>query len=183
MPKIVADKSEWVKLGFELFAKHGISGVVVDNLAKILKCNRSSFYWHFNTKEVFIVEILKYWIAIDTTDIIALTEKATSAREKFKLLIEASFKSDPHIDFIFHLKRYAINRKDIQKIIDKIDAQRINFVISLLKEIGYSEGDAIAKGHLFYKYLIGYHEMNKYKTQADDYVENVYTDLRHFISI
>ncbi|WP_421895787.1 TetR/AcrR family transcriptional regulator [Marinoscillum sp.] len=183
MPKIVADRIDWIKLGFILFAKDGISGIVVDKMANKLKCNRSSFYWHFDSKEKFIDKILTYWIETDTNQIIEQTQKMSTAEEKFKVLIAITFKSDPNIDFIFHLKRYAIRRKDIQKTIDEIDEQRISFVSSMLEDLGYSEGEALTKAKIFYKYLIGYHEMIKYKKQHKNYVADVYHELKHFINI
>ncbi len=183
MPKIVAERVAWIKLGFELFAKHGVSGIVVDKIAKKLSSNRSSFYWHFHSKDNFIDEILKYWIETDTNQIIEKTQKMRTVEEKFKVLIKEIFKSDPHIDFIFHLKRYAIRRKDIQKTIDEIDEQRIGFVISMLKDLQYSEKEALIRAKIFYKYLIGHHEMIKNKKQDKNYVEVVYHELKCFIDL
>lgn len=183
MPKIVAERKAWIKLGFELFAKQGISGIVVDKIAKQLSCNRSSFYWHFNSKSNFIDEILKYWIETDTNQIIEHTQKMSTIEEKFKVLIKEAFKSDPNVDFIFHLKRYAIKRKDIQKTIDEIDGHRISYVSSMLKELNYSEEEALSKAKIFYKYLIGYHEMIKYKKQNKNYIDDVYHELKYFIDL
>ena len=183
MPKIVAEKEDWIKLGFESFASHGASAIVVDKMASKLKCNRSSFYWHFSSKENFIDEILNYWIDADTNQIIAQVERGRNPKEKFRLLVKITFKADPYIDFIFHLKRYAIKRKDIQKIIDDIDDQRIAYVAALLEENGYEKEEALIKAGLFYKYLIGYHEMIKYKKQPRNYVEGVFQELNHFIEL
>lgn len=181
MPKIVADKIEWIELGFKLFAEQGISGVVVEKMAEKLKCNRSSFYWHFNSKEEFIHQIVNIWIERDTNEIITLTEKAESPEKKFKKLVEVVFKEDPYIDFIFHLKRYAQKNKEIQDIIDEIDTRRISYVFSLLKDLGHTEAESKIKAQIFYKYLIGYHEMIRYKKQNKNYVEQVYEEIRHFL--
>lgn len=181
MPKIVADKSEWIKLGFELFAEQGISGVVVEKMAERLKCNRSSFYWHFNSKKEFIYQIINTWIESDTNEIITLTERVESPENKLKTLVEVVFKEDPYIDFVFHLKRYALKNKNIQKIIDEIDHRRISYVFSILKDLGLTEAESSIKAQIFYKYLIGYHEMIRYKKQDKNYVEQVYEELKHFL--
>lgn len=183
MPKIVADKIEWIKLGFELFAEYGISGVIVGKMSERLKCNRSSFYWHFNSKKEFVFQIISMWIERDTNEIIALTEKVESPEKKFRKLVEVVFKEDPYIDFIFHLKRYALKNKEIQDIIDGIDSRRINYVFSLLKDLGHTEAESNIKAQIFYKYLIGYHEMIRYKKQDNNYVEHVYEEIKHFLSI
>lgn len=183
MPKIVAQKSEWVKLGFELFAKHGTAGLVVDKIASSLKCNRSSFYWHFNSKKEFIREIINYWMEVDTEQIISLTEGSYSPKEKFKKLVHIVFKADPYMDFVFYIKRLALQEEYVQDIIDQIDHRRISYVSSILMELGYPERESNKKAHLFYKYLIGYHEMIKYKKQSKSYVKEVYEDLGQFISL
>ncbi len=183
MPKIVAEKTAWIKLGFELFARHGAVGIVVDKMAGTLKCNRSSFYWHFKSKKEFINEIISYWTEADTEQIIVMTEKAGSPKQKFKNLVEVVFKKDPYMDFVFHIKRYATRENEIQRIIDEIDQRRINYVSSILVDLGYSERESDIKARLFYKYLIGYHEMLRYKPQTTNYVKEVCKELRQFISI
>ena len=53
MPKIIAKKEDWIILGYKLFSKKGISGIVVEKMALKLSVNKSSFYWHFKTKKDF----------------------------------------------------------------------------------------------------------------------------------
>ena len=183
MPKIVAEKIEWVKLGFGLFAKHGEAGIVVDKMVRILKCNRSSFYWHFTSKTEFINEIIDFWIELDTEQIIALTEKSGTPEAKFKALVKAVFREDPQMDFVFHIKRYARKDKTIQQRIDAVDQRRIDYTASLLEGLGHPMEAAAAKAEIFYKYLIGHHEMLRYKKQSVQYVDQVYEDLKHFITL
>ncbi len=182
MPKIIATKEDWIKLGYKLFAEQGISGIVIENMAKKLKVNKSSFYWHFKTKKEFIDEIVSYWVSSDTVQIIEATDVQTSAKGKFDTLVKLAFKKEPYLDFIFFLKRYAKKDKKMQKLIDDIDHQRIAYTKNILLEMKFSKSDAQAKAVLFYKYLIGYHEMLRYKTQSPDYVKEVKKELKQFIN-
>lgn len=154
MPKVVAEKSDWVKLGFKLFAEKGEAGIIVDKMADKLKCNRSSFYWHFSKKEAFIDQIVAYWVEIDTNQIIKITNKEGTVREKLYKLLEVTFKKDPYIDFVFYLKRYAKKTKHIQTIIDDIDKQRIDYTAELFRELGLEKDEAEIKANITYKYLI-----------------------------
>lgn len=183
MPKVVAQKEDWIELGFKLFAQGGISAINVEKMSSKLKCNKSSFYWHFKSKEEFVDEIIKYWIREDTEAIIEVSNKGTSSKERFTLLIEEAFKEDPTIDFIFYLKRYAQRRPGVELIIDDIDAKRMEFVQQIFMELGLPDEEAKIKSALFYKYLIGYHEMNRYKKTDQDYVNHVKKDLKHFLPI
>jgi hypothetical protein len=78
-------------------------------------------------------------------------------------LIELSFKKDPFLNFNFFLKRYALKDKNIPSVIDKIAHQRIEYTKNILIEIYFPKDQATSKSQLFYKYLIGYHAMMRYK--------------------
>jgi len=181
MPKIIATKEDWISLGYDLFSQEGISGIVVEKMAAKLRVNKSSFYWHFKTKKDFLNEIISFWIATDTTAIIERVESKSGPKEKWNSLIEIVFKKEPHLDFIFFLKRYALKDKRIQALIDEIDSKRISYTQHLLIQIGYSKKEALIKSKLFYKYLIGYHEMIRYKKQHKNYVNEVKIELAQFI--
>jgi len=181
MPKIIAKKEDWIILGYKLFSEKGINGIVVEKMALKLNVNKSSFYWHFKTKKDFINEIISFWVSTDTNRIITAVESKPFGKEKFDRLIELAFKKEPYLDFIFFLKRYALKDKKIQSLIDKIDNQRIDYTKSILIEMGFSKNEASIKSTLFYKYLIGYHEMIRYKKQSKDYVNEVKSELSQFI--
>jgi len=182
MPKLIANKQDWVSLGFKLFSEKGITGIVIEKMAEKLNVNKSSFYWHFKTKKEFVQRLIEFWIDNETEQIIRLTNNENSTSEKFRTLIALSYKKMPHQDFIFFLKRYAQKEKRIKTIIEKIDFQRVNYVKELLQEMGYSEQDANIKSSLFYKHLIGYHEMIRHKKQPRNYLTDVKKELNQFIA-
>jgi hypothetical protein len=181
MPKIIAKKQDWIFLGYKLFSEQGIAGIVVEKMAKNLKVNKSSFYWHFKTKKDFITEKVSFWASENTNQIISLTESEKYGKDKFVKLIELSFKKDPFLDFNFFLKRYALKDKKIQSVIDKIDNQRIEYTKNILIEMNFSTNQATSKSQLFYKYLIGYHEMMRYKKQVENYTTEVKAEINQFI--
>jgi AcrR family transcriptional regulator len=181
MPKIIAKKQDWIHLGFKLFSERGISGIVIEKMAKKLKVNKSSFYWHFKTKREFIQKLIEFWIHAETKQIISLTDNEKSVLGKFRTFISLSYKKMPNQDFIFYLKRYAQKEKTIKRIIEKIEFQRVEYVKSLLLEMGYSERDANIKSSLLYKHLIGYHETIRYEKQSIDYQKDVEKELKQFI--
>lgn len=181
MPKIVAKKEDWINLGYRLFSEQGVSGIIVEKMAKTLKVNKSSFYWHFKTKKDFIEELIMFWINNETERKIYLTDSENTVLQKFKTFIVLIYKKDPFGDFTFYLKRYAKKQKRIQLIIDKIENQRIEYANNLLQEMAYSKQDANIKSALLYKHFIGYHEIIRYKKQSIDYQKEVKIELNQFI--
>ena len=183
MPKIIATKQDWIKLGYKTFSKSGIKGIIVEKMAKTLKVNKSSFYWHFKTKADFIDKIVSYWIQNETESIIDFTDKEKAIHEKIDAFFKIAFKNDPYLEFIFYLKKYAIKNKKYQVIIDNIDLRRLNFTTNLFQELGYNQKEAEIKASIFYKYLIGYHEMIRHKKQDKNYLAEVKSELKHFLKI
>jgi AcrR family transcriptional regulator len=181
MPKIVAKKEDWIDLGYRIFSEQGVAGIVVEKMAKALKVNKSSFYWHFKTKKEFIDQLIMFWKDKETDRIINLTIDKKTGLEKFKALIPLIYKQDPFLDFVFYLKRYARKEKRIQQIIDNIEKQRIDYACNLIQEMGYSKQIAKIKASSLHKHFIGYHEVIRYKEQSIDYVKEVELELKQFI--
>jgi AcrR family transcriptional regulator len=183
MPKVVASQEDWIKIGFELFAESGEAGLNVDKMSRLLKCNKSSFYWHFKAKEEFIHCMIDHWVKSDTKQIIELVNEEEAAGDRLVKLIKIVFRKDNNLDFFFYLKKYAQRREDVSRLLDGIDAERIAFVKDLLSGMGYSEQDASIKAKLFYKVLIGYHEMIRYKEPDDENLSEVFGELGQFIEL
>lgn len=182
MPKIVAHKKDWLKLGYKLFSKEGERGIVVESMAKKLNCNKSSFYWHFKSKPEFINEIVAFWVETDTNSIIDEVEKQKTAQKKYDKFIELVFQYDPYLEFIFHLKRYAKKHEEIEGIIDEVDRKRLNFTASFFQEQGYSKKESEMIASIFYKYLIGYHERYRNKPPNENYQKEVKKELMYILN-
>ena len=181
MPKIVAQKIDWLKLGYKFFAEKGISGIVVEKMSKQLNCNKSSFYWHFKTKKEFIRQMVNYWVENKTKKIIEIISAEDNASQKINKLIDITYCKMPYLDFIFYLKRYAVKDKSISIIIDDVDNQRIDYVKRLLTEYGYKDNEAKIKASLLYKHLIGFYEMTRYKELDDNYITEVKKEIDQII--
>lgn len=181
MPKIVCSKEDWVKLGYTLFAVKGMDGLVVEKMASMLKCNKSSFYWHFKNKQKFLDEIVAYWIQNETQAVIDFVEAADSPEEKYEAFLNICFQHDPYLEFIFYLKRYAVKSKKHQQIIDEIDARRLDYTASLYVGLGFKKAKAKVMASVFYKYLIGYHEMHRYRKPSKDKLKVVKQELAYLI--
>jgi AcrR family transcriptional regulator len=181
MPKTIVTKEDWIILGYKRFSENGIAGIVIEQMAKKLEVNKSSFYWYFSTKKIFVQEIINFWENENTLDIINHVNSAKSPRSRFEKLIELSFRKDNNIDFIFYLKKYAKSNKELNNLIINIDNQRMQYTADLLQQLGISENESKVKSSIFYKYLIGYHEMIRYKKQEADYMKNVLTELSHLL--
>ena len=183
MPKVVATKEQWIEMGYELFSKEGITGLNVEVMSKRLKCNRSSFYWHFNSKDDFVDNLVDFWKNVYTTEVIVEVNKEKEPHKKLDKLIDIVLQKDSNLDFIFYLKKYGEKNKRIKEVVDQIDSSRIDFGIALLIELGYSKEDALFKTVILYKYLIGHHEMMKYKRRPKNYLVKERNEVKYILDL
>jgi AcrR family transcriptional regulator len=52
----------WIKAGYDLLGAEGVAGVKIERLARILKLNKSGFYYYFNTMEGFLRNVHEYHV-------------------------------------------------------------------------------------------------------------------------
>lgn len=181
MPKVVAQKKDWLKLGYLLFSKEGIKGIVVENMAKTLNCNKSSFYWHFKSRAIFLRALIEYWIQTETNQIIELVEAQKTPQKKYHKFIELVFQHDPYLEFIFHLKRYAREHPKIQKLIEEVDQKRLDYTTGIFQELGFPKKESRRIASIFYKYLIGFHEIYREKAADKKYQKLVKEELAYIL--
>jgi AcrR family transcriptional regulator len=181
MPKIIATKEDWISLGYKIFAEEGESGIIVEKMAKRLKVNKSSFYWHFKTRKEFINELTMLWVKNATEQIIHFTNIKITPKQKVKTLVSLIYRQDPDFDFVFFLKRYARKDKKIQEVIDSIENKRIEYAYDLLMELGYSKQEARIKSAILYKHFLAYHDIIRYKKQSPNYEKEVKEEINQFI--
>jgi AcrR family transcriptional regulator len=46
-----ANREAWIKKGYSLLAKEGLSGIQVGSLARMMGVNKSGFYLHFGDRD------------------------------------------------------------------------------------------------------------------------------------
>lgn len=56
-------RTDWITVGYELFAMKGEAGLVIEPLAKKVGKNKSSFYHYFADQETFLDELLQYHLS------------------------------------------------------------------------------------------------------------------------
>ena len=59
-------REEWLSRAFELLAREGPSKLHVETLVKRLGVTRGSFYWHFDSRRLFIRALVDYWARFST---------------------------------------------------------------------------------------------------------------------
>ena len=118
MPKIVAQKQDWIDLGYKLFAGKGEDGINVEKMASRLNCNKSSFYWHFKNRTLFLNEIIDYWFKENPLS--KLTIKIGEPKKSFVSFVKRWFQDKSQGDFLFHFRTLARKNDHYKQLLNEV---------------------------------------------------------------
>lgn len=163
MPKKIASKEDWLKLGEELFGHGGKEALVVEQMSASLNVSKTSFYWHFKNKENFIEAVVEYWRKTRTRAFIEVANQELEPIDKLKSLIKLCFSSAPTGDFSYYLRKLSEKDTKYRIIIKEIELERIRYVESLFQQCAVEPDKCRLLADVFYNYFLGWQERNKYE--------------------
>lgn len=160
MSKSIATKEDWLNLGLELFHVNGIAALVVEKMAKSLGVSKTSYYWHFKTRNDFVLELAEHWVKKGTESYIEASKKYNSDRDRLFCLTKDVFIQGHNLNSIRFWRDISIENKTIENIVKKIEKQRIGYLQTLLiSEFGHDE--AAHRADMLYHYFLGWSERNR----------------------
>ncbi|WP_063847711.1 TetR/AcrR family transcriptional regulator [Bacillus sp. FJAT-28004] len=166
MPKIVATELDWIKLGMQKFAEGGVEALVVEQLAKQLSSSKTSFYWYFKNRVLYVERIVNYWHEQTTTSIIAHIQQHDNLEpmQKVRRLLSVMFSTVEGKDFVYHFRKLGTTSSAYAELLHQIEQQRLDYMRNLLVASGLLEDEARNTAELLYSYYLGWYERNKHRT-------------------
>ncbi len=146
----------WVRAGLSLLSREGIDAVRVEPLAVRLGVTKGSFYWHFKDRPALHLAMLQAWGGTATGDIIRLVEAETgSPQQRLFRLVEVSTSNSRAARLETAIRAWAQHDAGVARIVAGIDAERLAYVVGLLRGSGIDAGTAETRAKILYLVLIG----------------------------
>ncbi|MDH5682119.1 MAG: TetR/AcrR family transcriptional regulator [Spirochaetota bacterium] len=168
MAKSKVTKEMWLNMGLKTFAEGGMNAINVEKMARSLGCSKGSFYWYFENRGEFVNEMLQHWVRIGTEEYIESSGTENSPEAQLERLLLDVFKSKEGRDFMFHLRHYSQNDKEIARILKETEDRRILYIVKILQNCGLKENLARDKAELAYHYYLGWYERTKYLELSEE---------------
>ena len=128
---------DWIRAGLVLLARDGIDAVRVEPLAEQLNVTKGSFYWHFKDRAALHTAMLGAWQQTATREIIKLVEaEKRDARRRLSRLIELATANSKAARLETAMRSWAQHDGAAGKALASVDAERLEFVASLLRDAG-----------------------------------------------
>jgi AcrR family transcriptional regulator len=146
---------DWVRAGLVLLAREGIDGVRVEPLAGHLGVTKGSFYWHFKDRAALYAAMLNTWRQLATRTIIETVEaEKLDSRSRLARLIELATSNAKAARLETAMRAWAQHEPSVGKVLASVDAERLDYVASLLREAGLERAAAKTRAKILYLALI-----------------------------
>lgn len=158
---------DWLLAAIEAMAHGGVDNVKVERLAKSLGVSKGSFYWHFKDRKDLLDQVIHYWVAEGTEQVMAANKQASAAVEErlvalFQLALEEPVGALSSAQGEMAIRSWAMIEPNIAKIVAASDTQRINYVAELFVALGHPKALATASAEHLYLMLLGYYARATY---------------------
>lgn len=148
------DEAAWIEAALEILIISSIDAVGVEPLAKQLGVTKGSFYWHFKDRPALLRAILRTWRQRATMAIIERLEHSEKAPiDRLRHLMELPYSSPrarqaAQIDLA--IRAWARRDELAAAAVQEVDRQRLSYIASQLRMLGFKEDEADVRAYLMY---------------------------------
>ena len=142
-------REEWLERALNVVSTGGGAKLRIDNLVKEIGVTKGSFYWHFKNRNDFVRSLIDYWhehYTLTVSDYLDGIEG--SAEEKMRKLMEMVF-VEQLARHDLAIRSWAIAEPELRALVKRTDDHRLKYLRMLFTGMGFSEGGADLRAHVF----------------------------------
>jgi AcrR family transcriptional regulator len=147
---------DWLAAGFRQLATQGPAQLKAEVLARALGTTKGSFYWHFADLAAYKDALLQMWRDKVATETIAEVLKEPTSKLRLQALGREAERPAPDIyggrQIDPAMRAWALTDPKVMVALKQIDRQRLDFLKTLLDDIGI---DGTTVGTLIYAAYLG----------------------------
>ena len=136
----------------------GVEAVKVMPLARSLGLSRTSFYWHFDSREALLASLVDHWEKKNTGNLVARTEHyAETITEAVLNLFDCWIDRDLFDDRLdFAIRNWAQNDRQLKSTLEHTDQQRIAAIRRMFARFDFAPAQAEVRAFTVYYTQVGY---------------------------
>jgi AcrR family transcriptional regulator len=149
------NRERWLTAGLQTLAEEGADGVRIMPIAQRLGVTKGSFYWHFKNLQEFHAAILEQWEQLYTQEAIKwLDNDQSDPATKLRTWITGAAYADFRLDRA--IRSWGLVNPAVREVRARVDQDRIDYLVKLLRGIGWSKENAATLGQWTYAAWVGY---------------------------
>ncbi|SHE89555.1 transcriptional regulator, TetR family [Seinonella peptonophila] len=144
----------WLNEGINVLKEDGHEKLTIDELSSRLKLTKGSFYHHFKNRQDYILALLQFWEDNSTQQLIHLSQKEETAREKLDRLTELVTNLE-NGSLEIKIRAWAAHDKIIRSYQQRVDTIRMNYVKDLCSSVYKDRVDTDLLAQIYLMIFIG----------------------------
>jgi AcrR family transcriptional regulator len=127
----------WLKEGKKRYANDGIKGININEMSKSIGVSKTSFYFHFKTKEEYLKHLYNYWIEEGSTSVMNKVAIIDDLHARFRKLMELAFHNVENDKFLFQLRMLAYTNSTALQFVKRVENKRKKYATKFFTDMGY----------------------------------------------
>ena len=117
---MVDRRTKWLVKGIDLIIEQGFQGFNIDELCGRMKIAKTSFYYYFISRELFLKELIIYWAEVLTPKVLKAIQLASNHRDLSAFIIHKS-KSVKFYCFLIQANLYVSDKTSLASSIQQAE--------------------------------------------------------------
>ena len=152
--RLTAD--DWIQAGFAVLVDSGPNALRIEPLCERLHVTKGSFYWHFRDRDALHAAMLERWRADTTKNAIELVEaESVDKGDRLTRLIGLATKNTWVARLDIAIRAWAKTDTRAAAAVAAIDRIRMDYIATLLGDLGFAPHTARLRARILYLALIG----------------------------
>lgn len=150
-------RTDWIQAAIDVMIGSSVDQVRVEKLATTLGVSKGSFYWHFKDRDDLLMSVLDHWRDRAT---LAVQNRLAHAEprpdRRLLMFMELPLRSPAALraaDLETAILGWSRQSPDVRRIVEQVDATRVENVVRLFRALGLSETEADFRAHQAYAFL------------------------------
>lgn len=146
-------QSDWIEAALPVLQKEGAESVRIDDLARRLGVSKSGFYWHFENRRDFLMQLLDYWTH-EYTEVISGNPEVQRLKpvERLQRIMEMVLENDL-TEYDLSMRAWAARDPEVARRVARVYRVRLDFLRQAFAELGFEGEELEMRTRTFVCYL------------------------------
>ena len=146
-------REQWLQMSLEIISGQEFGHFVIDNIVKLMRVTKGSFYWHFKDRNDFLEHLVTYWDENFTRNVMQhiAAMQGDAGKRLLELTMYVTRKRLARYDAA--ILSLAHNEPHVSNQIAVVFESRIEFVASLIAEMGYKGLDLELRSRMIVTFM------------------------------
>ena len=146
---------KWLAAAIQTLIAEGLEAVRIDRLATQLNISRGSFYHHYKDRDDLLRAVLAHFVQVNHQNLVALLPGLQGTPQDKLWTLWTATASQEFRDYDWAVRMWGMHDEAVAKVLNRIDVKRMDVMIGLFMELGFTENEAWIRATIAYHGSLG----------------------------